>query len=58
MKFFWFRLGHKRELKQSLEQSRMFERCTQPEAETVLFLGSGFAQIFRQIVSHDESKDT
>ena len=36
----------------------LIERRTQPEAETVLFLGSGFAQIFRQIVSHDESKDT
>ena len=45
-------------LKQSLEQSRVFEHRTQPEAETVLFLGSGFAQIFRQIVSYDESKDT
>ena len=45
-------------MKQSLEQSRVFEHRTQPEAETVLFLGSGFAQIFRQIVSYDESKDT
>ena len=54
----WFCLGHNGELKQSLEQNRVFEHSTQPEAETILFLGSGFAQIFREIVSHDESKDT